>query len=196
MTATTTYKRGITPVTATSTATISFGVTAAPVVSAPIEAGATSVSGTSGETDGTVVEVFVDRGSGFASEGSTAVAGGSWTRSGLVALLGGHQVKARATAPAKVTSAVSNVVTVTGAGTTAQPTVAAPLVEGATAISGTTPDGGTVEVFVDGVSRGFAVVNGTTRARGGTPTGSGLLLLAGLGAAWLARRRRSRVRRV
>lgn len=88
------------------------GVTAPPVVSSPITAGATSVSGTSSEADGTSVEVFVNS----ASVGTTTVSGGAWTRSGLAALVAGDSVKAIATASGKVPSAFSNVVIVSPAG--------------------------------------------------------------------------------
>ncbi len=84
-------------------------VSTAPVVSAPIGVGATSVSGTSTEADGTVIDVFVDA----LSVGTTTVASGAWTKSGLTAFTLGQQVKATATASGKLVSGYSNIVTVT-----------------------------------------------------------------------------------
>jgi hypothetical protein len=116
------------------------GVTAPPVVNAPILAGATSVSGTSSESDGTSIQVFVNS----SPAGSTTVTGGVWTKSGLMAavagkgstepgsndkgdrdgkaegvpvgLVAGDTVKATATAASKITSAYSNSVVVQAPG--------------------------------------------------------------------------------
>ena len=82
----------------------------APTVTSPICAGATSVSGTSTELPvTTTIEVFKNS----VSVGTTTVAvGGTWTKTGLAALVAGDVVKARATAVGKSASADSNVVTV------------------------------------------------------------------------------------
>jgi methionine-rich copper-binding protein CopC len=85
-----------------------IGVSEAPTVTAPIAAGATSVSGTSGEANGTTIEVFVNN----ASVGTTTVAGNVWTKTGLSPLRAGDQVKAKATAPGKLESAFSDEVAV------------------------------------------------------------------------------------
>jgi CSLREA domain-containing protein len=83
---------------------------AAPTVDSPICVGATRVSGTSAEAPvTTTIEVFKNG----VSVGTTTVAlGGTWTKTGLVALVAGDLIKARATATGKSTSADSNVVTV------------------------------------------------------------------------------------
>ncbi len=67
-----------------------------PGIDAPIDIGVTSVSGTSTEVDGTIIEVFKD---GF-SQGSTVVASGVWTLSGLTALVAGEEITATAVVPA------------------------------------------------------------------------------------------------
>ncbi len=171
-------------------------ITAAPVVTSPIAAGATSVSGTGPESiitkaigggkdlpPGTSIEVFVNS----ASVGTTTVnPGGSWTKSGLAALAAGDTVKAKATAAGKLTSAFSNAVIVQDV--TTAPVVSSPITAGATSVSGTGPEfialpegkekekllGGTIiEVFVNSASVGTTGVNA-----GGSWTKSGLAALA------------------
>ncbi len=83
--------------------------TTAPVVNSPIIAGATSVSGTSTEADGTTIEVFVNG----SSVGTTTVASNSWTLGSVPVLLAGQIVKATALADGKTLSDFSNEVTVT-----------------------------------------------------------------------------------
>jgi CSLREA domain-containing protein len=85
-------------------------VTSAPTVSSPICTGATSVSGTSSEADGTSIQVFKN---GAPVGTPTTVSGGTWTKSGLAALVSPDQITARATAVGKLTSGDSNTVTVT-----------------------------------------------------------------------------------
>jgi hypothetical protein len=157
--ATTSYRRGQTLVTSTSRVTIAFAVTASPKVAAPILAASTGVAGECEEADGTTIRVLVND----AQVATTSVTGSSWSVTGLSPLVIGDRVKARALAAGKVESPDSNVVTVTPIGTTAQPIVQGPLVEGATTVSGTTEPGATVEVFVrtgnTNESRGFAVVS-------------------------------------
>src|SRR5262249_58516205 len=94
------------------TSAASAGVTvqansAAPTVNSPICAGATSVSGTSTEANGTTIEVFVNA----SSVGTTTVSGGAWTKSGLSGLSAADVVTAKATATGKCTSAASAAVT-------------------------------------------------------------------------------------
>jgi hypothetical protein len=84
-------------------------ITAAPAVNSPIIAGATSVSGTSTEVNGTIIQVYVNN---SAAGTTTTVTGGVWTRTGLAGLIAGDLVKARATASGKLASAFSNEVTV------------------------------------------------------------------------------------
>lgn len=83
--------------------------TSAPTVGAPISAGATSVSGTSAEADGTVVQVYVN---GLPSGTTTTVSGGTWTKAGLPAVSASDDVQAKATVTGKAESDFSNKVVV------------------------------------------------------------------------------------
>jgi hypothetical protein len=123
--------------------------TAAPSVDEPLVEGDTSVSGKA-EADA-LVEVLVDD-VGVGS--TTADSAGNWTRTGLTALAAGQQVTARATAPGKAVSDASIAVKVLAR--TSAPSVNAPVVAGATSVSGTVPeaDGTNVELYVDGLSVG------------------------------------------
>src|SRR5262249_5619175 len=81
---------------------------AAPMFNSPICAGATSVSGTSSEANGTTIEVFVNS----VSAGTTTVSSNAWTKSGLSGLSAADAVTAKATTTGKCTSAASASVTV------------------------------------------------------------------------------------
>ncbi len=181
------------PVIIPATLTVS-NTTDAPVVNSPIASGSTSVSGTSTEADGTVIDVFVNS----SSVGTTTVSGGTWTKGGLLAigtaagslktgvgLVVGDTVKATATASGELTSAFSNEVIVQDV--TVAPVVNAPITAGATSVSGTGPEtialpggkdkmlGGTIiEVFVNSASVGTTSVN-----IGGGWTKAGLAALSG-----------------
>ncbi len=148
------------------------GVTSAPVVNTPIGEGATSVSGTSTEADGTTIQVYVN--GSTAGITTTTVTGGAWTKSGLTALVAGDLVKAKATASGKTESDFSNEVTVQAAVTVA-PVVDSPIIEGATSVSGTSTeaDGTTIQVYVNGSAAGIT----TTTVTGGAWTKSGLTAL-------------------
>jgi len=127
-------------------------VTAAPVVTSPIAVGATSVSGTSSEADGTSIDVYVDG----SSVGTTTVTTGAWTKS-VTALTVGQLVKAKATASGQIESAFSGTITVMAV--SAAPVVTSPIAEGATSVSGTSAeaDGTTIQVYVDGSTAGATV---------------------------------------
>jgi len=93
---------------------------ACPVISGtPIAAGATSISGTSTEANGTVIRIYVNG----ALAGSGTVTGGSWTVSGLAPLAAGAQVSATAQATNEVESGTNcNNAQVAGATCTNPPT--------------------------------------------------------------------------
>jgi hypothetical protein len=137
--------------------------TAAPAVSSPIGEGATSVSGTSTEADGTTIDVYVDG----SSVGTTTVASNAWTKTGLTALTAGQQVKAKATASGKLESGFSSIVTVEAY--TSAPIVGSPISQGATAVSGTSTeaDGTTIDVYVDGSSVGTTTVSSNAWTKSG-----------------------------
>ena len=134
----------------------------APVVSSPIGEGATSVSGTSTEADGTTIDVYVDG----SSVGTTTVASNAWTKGSLTALTVGQLVKAKATASGKLESGFSNTVTVDAV--TSAPVVSTPIGDGATSVSGTSSeaDGTTIDVFVDGSSVGTTTVTSNAWTKG------------------------------
>ncbi len=90
----------------------------APVVTDPINSGVTSVSGTSGEADGTTIEVFKNGG----SVGTTTVTAGIWTLSGLTALVENDVITATATASGESVSLSSDQVIV-GANCSTAPTI-------------------------------------------------------------------------
>jgi hypothetical protein len=81
-------------------------VTTTPVITAPICAGATSVSGTSTEANGTVITVF----RGGVSQGTTTVSGSAWTVTGLT-LAANNTITATAQASGKCVSTTSSPVT-------------------------------------------------------------------------------------
>ncbi len=82
----------------------------APVVNAPLSAGAVSVSGTSAEPDGMTIQVYVN---GTAASTAVTVTGGTWTRGGLAALVSGDELQAKATDAGGNASMLSNKVTAT-----------------------------------------------------------------------------------
>ncbi|MBK7257966.1 MAG: hypothetical protein IPI01_09230 [Ignavibacteriae bacterium] len=127
---------------------VSTPSTAAPVISTPIAAGATSVSGTSTEADGTTIQVYVN---GTPLGSTTTVASNVWTMGGMMALASGDLVKATALASGKLVSGFSNEVTVLGV--TTAPAVTSPILAGATTVSGTSAeaDGATITVSVNGL---------------------------------------------
>lgn len=116
---------------------------AAPVVDSPIYAGTSSISGTSVSPAGTTITVYKD---GTAIGTTTVQAGGTWTLTGVSGLIGGESITARAGAGGPSESAVSNTVIVTPAA----PTIDAPMVAGATSITGTSsaPAGSTITAYV------------------------------------------------
>jgi hypothetical protein len=117
----------------------------APVVTSPILAGASSISGTSASPDGTVITVYTDG----ALLGTATVAGGAWTMTGVFGLMGGEAITAVAAAGTSAASALSNTVVVTPEA----PIVDGPLVADQTEITGfcTAPEGSTVTVTIGGV---------------------------------------------
>ncbi|UII27487.1 T9SS type A sorting domain-containing protein [Fulvivirga maritima] len=118
----------------------------APTITGPIVNGATSVSGTSSEASGTVINVRV----GGVTVGTTTVdANGNWTVTGL-SLSTGQVITATATAPGELVSAASSSFTVLAASAT--PSITGSYSEGDTSVSGTSPsaDGSEIDVYIDG----------------------------------------------
>jgi MYXO-CTERM domain-containing protein len=125
-----------------------------PVVTGPLADGDTLVRGVSLEPNAAIT-VYVNG----TSRGAGTAAGTGWTVT-VPALVAGEVVTARAQAAGRPLSDPSNAVTVLGR--TAKPTVTAPLVEGDTSLAGVTPNGGVVEIFVNGSPVGNATVSGIT----------------------------------
>ncbi|MFN5910935.1 MAG: beta strand repeat-containing protein, partial [Bacteroidota bacterium] len=117
---------------------------ACPVISGtPISAGATSISGTSTEANGTVIRVYVNG----VLAGSGSVTGGSWTVSGLAPLASGAQVSATAQATGEVESGTNcNNAQVAGATCTDPPTNIFQCNAGK-AFRGTAPTGSIVRLY-------------------------------------------------
>ena len=127
----------------------------APTVTSPICAGATTLSGTSSEADGTAITIY----SGTTQIGTATVAGGLWSAT-VSAVSAGDVITAKATSVSNCISDASGAVTVSD--NTTAPTVASPICAGATAVSGGNESDASVEVFINNISVGFATVNGTT----------------------------------
>ena len=137
-------------------------ITSAPVITSPIATGATSVSGTSSEIDGTTIDVLINA----VSKGTTTVTTNAWTKTDLTALTDGQVVTANATATGKCVSPISNSVTVISPVIATQLSINA-ATDHQTATVGTalpTPVSVTVKDGlnkpVSGVSVTFAVVTG------------------------------------
>jgi hypothetical protein len=124
---------------------------AAPTVTGPLCAGATTISGTSGEADGTTITIY----DGLSQVGTTKVTGGVWSTTILTGVTAGDLITATA-ASATCSSVASASVTVSA--NTATPTVIA-VCAGATTVTGTNETGATVEVFVNYADIGGAKVN-------------------------------------
>jgi hypothetical protein len=114
---------------------------AVPVISSPICSGSTTLSGTSSEANGTIIELF----KAGISLGTTTVTSGTWTKIGLPSLVSGDVITATAVAPSCKTVSVSSVsVTVTGAPTPATNSSTQTICSTSTAtLSGNAPTVGT-----------------------------------------------------
>jgi hypothetical protein len=126
-----------------------------PTVTSPLCAGATTVSGTSSEADGTAITIYA----GATQIGTATVAAGEWSAT-VSAVSAGNIITAKATSASSCTSDASAAVTVSDNATT--PTVTSPICAGATTVSGGNESGATIEVFINNASVGLATVNGTT----------------------------------
>ncbi len=147
----------------------------APVVNGPIAAGATAVSGTSSEPNGTVIKVFVNG----TLVGTATVTAGAWTLGSLSPLASSASVTATATAASKSESLSSSAVSV-GSTCSSSPTISCNSSKG---IGGNGPTGaatGTViriynasglfqTVATDATTFLYNCAGGTTNCTGGGP---------------------------
>lgn len=137
---------------------------AIPLITVPITAGDTEISGTTSEGSGTQIEVFLDS----ALLGSTTTGSSNWTLSvPKSTLISGHLIKVRATATGKAVSGFSDNITVIDR-ISPVPAITNTLVAGDTVVEGTSlgEDGTYIEIFKTrgGVttSIGFSVVSDNT----------------------------------
>lgn len=131
-------------------------ITQAPVITGDtLPSGATSVSGTTPESDGTLIGLFVNE----SQVGTTVSVDHAWTVTFTPALEAGDLVAALALAP-EVGAIGSEDSGNHEAIQTDTPVIDTPLADGATSVSGTSSeaDGCVVTVYVDSVSRGNATV--------------------------------------
>lgn len=127
---------------------------ASPIVTGPLCAGATTVSGTSTESDGTSIIIYA----GPTQIGTATVANGTWN-STVSALSAGDVITAKTTSAGNCSSVASTAVTVLD--NAAAPSVS-PVCAGSTTLSGGNESGASVQVFVNNISVGSASVTGTT----------------------------------
>jgi hypothetical protein len=118
--------------------------TLAPVVNTGLTPSSNSISGTSTESDGTVIKVYKN---GVAI-GTTTVSNGTWSLTGVSGLVSGDLITAQAQATGKTLSGLSNTVTVA----VLQPcTLNPPSItardNGQRRLSGTAPENSTVTIF-------------------------------------------------
>ena len=128
-----------------STAVIVLFKTSVPLITVQVYAGATSISGTTSEANGTSIEVFLDN----VLLGTTTSSGGSWTLTvSKPTLISSHLLKVRATAPGKYVSAFSDNITIIDA-ISPVPAISTPIIAGVTVIAGTSvgPDSTLIEIF-------------------------------------------------
>ncbi|WP_130735756.1 T9SS type A sorting domain-containing protein [Flavobacterium sp. J27] len=91
-------------------ATFGPSITLAPVILGSINTASSTISGTSSESNGTIIKVF----NGASQIGSTTVTSGTWSLTGVAGLNVGDVITAKATATSKTESISSNAKTVTG----------------------------------------------------------------------------------
>ncbi len=121
-----------------------------PVVTEPVVAGNSTISGTG--SNGATIDIFVNS----VSVGTASVnVAGLWEIQGLAALGAGQMIEASQTVGG-VLSTLSAQVTVVAP--PPPPVVSSPLITGETAISGTGTVGASVEVFVDNAPEGTTTV--------------------------------------
>ena len=148
----------------------------APTIDGPLSNGATSVSGTSTEAAGTVIDVLV----GGVSVGTTTVdANGNWSLTGL-SLSTGQVVTATATAAGELVSAASSAFTVLEVSAT--PSISGSYTEGGTSVSGTSPsaDGTDIDVYIDGGELGSTTTTSGSWTVGGLSSANNDLYAGGV----------------
>uniref|UniRef100_UPI00286CADE3 hypothetical protein n=1 Tax=Flavobacterium sp. TaxID=239 RepID=UPI00286CADE3 len=153
------------PSTGSVTSTIKR-VALAPTVYGPIctNAAVTSVSGTSVEATGTIIQVFEN---GIAEGSTTTVlANGTWTASTGISIALGSTITAKASSSTCLSlSAASNSVVVGTKSSNAVAITTTPIYECAASVSGTGTNGDVISLFIDGFQ-----IGGTSTVAGGVWT--------------------------
>ena len=154
---------------AASTAVTIYTNATSPVVIGPYcsTVAITSVSGTSIDPAGTIIQVYEN---GIAEGSTTTVtATGTWTASTGISIALGSTITAKAQIGAGPLSTVSNSVIVYTKSTNAVAITTATITEGDASVSGTGTNGDVIRLYVDGIQ-----VGGTTIVASGTWTIVGL----------------------
>lgn len=129
------------------------------MVSSPINAGATTVSGTSVEAEGTTIRVFLN-GNPIPIGTTTVDANGNWTLGAVGPFAATNTLNATAEAPGKSVSVLSNTVTVLAPST--PPVITGTYTEGGTSVTGTSVEasGSVIRLYIDGTFIGTTTVDG------------------------------------
>ncbi|MDH5397590.1 MAG: hypothetical protein OEX02_05560, partial [Cyclobacteriaceae bacterium] len=116
-----------------------------PAINGPIAVGATAISGTSTEADGTTITVFKDG----VSVGTTTTSGGTWTLSGLTALASNQIITSTAILSGVKSTSIDNCSTQTVGAICSNPPTSLAVLSGTKGISGLSDavDGSTVTLY-------------------------------------------------
>jgi gliding motility-associated-like protein len=117
---------------------------------------AVTISGTSSESSGTVITLYING----VSAGTATVFNGVWSK--VLTVTGNDVVTATATAPGETVSGISAGVTVNTSGFAPAVTFTTPIIEGSTSFSGTFTGSGTLKVYIDGALLGSTTTNSFT----------------------------------
>jgi len=133
-------------------APLTVTLTSTPIVTVgSVVCGSTSISGTSTEADGTIIEVF----KGGISQGTTTVTANTWSKNSLTALIGGDVITISSKATDKCLSALTSSVSINE---TAVPILTSTCSQTTVIGTSTEVDGTIIEVFKGGVSVGSTIV--------------------------------------
>ncbi|WP_299758249.1 T9SS type A sorting domain-containing protein [uncultured Pontibacter sp.] len=124
--------------------------TTAPTITGTYCGPTINLAGTSTEPVGTTIQLFVN-GNPLSTTGTPTVnQNGFWSATLSTAAQAGSNITARATAPNKTQSLSSEAVTITAQTPISSLTINAPIVEGATSISGTGPANAKITLYIEG----------------------------------------------
>jgi len=144
---------------ASNTVIVSGGITSAPLINSNFCVSAStstvSVTGVSGEANGTVIRIYVN---GTLQAQTATVTNGTWTVSPISVTAGSSTITAAAIAPCKSQSAFSNSVAVSVQSAVGSLSITTnPIIEQTTSISGSGSAGTSVQVYIDNFPVGSPV---------------------------------------